>query len=343
MPPSAREEHDYLLTRRYRVWYGTDRKPVQDFRATPCFGRDFDDNLHLGSVVVHVPRSHAFGQIGSSWLKRRFKTLVLGKEDDRLRIVEVESLGESDFRDAIGKEIQHWKRRTALVFVHGYNVSFADAATRAAQIGFDLRVDGITAMFSWPSKGDTVPYWADEASVELAEDHFVKFIGLLAEVEGLEEVNILAHSMGNRLLLRTVHKLRDMRRAGALKAPIGHILLAAADLTAAKFRQYAEVYRELATRRVTSYAYDADKALMASRKLHDQPRVGLEPPLFVHPQVDTISVSELDLDLLGHSYIASAAPLLYDLVQLLHEHKAPPRTRLEPATGGTGAHWVLSA
>ena len=187
-----------------------------------------------------------------------------------------------------------------------------------------------------------MPYSADEASVELAEDHFVKFIGLLAGAQGLEEINILAHSMGNRLLLRTVEKLRDLHQAGKLKVPIGHIILAAADVTTAKFKQYAEVYGALATRRVTSYSYSADKALMLSRKLHDQARVGLEPPLFVHPQIDSISVSQLDLDLLGHSYIASAAPLLYDLVQLLHEHKAPPRTRLEPGVGGAGMHWVLA-
>ena len=38
----------------------------------------------------------------------------------------------------------------ALLYLHGYNTSFEEAAIRAAQIGFDLKVPGATAFFSWP-------------------------------------------------------------------------------------------------------------------------------------------------------------------------------------------------
>lgn len=39
-------------------------------------------------------------------------------------------------------------RKQALVYIHGYNVGFEEAAIRAAQIGFDLKIGGITAFFS---------------------------------------------------------------------------------------------------------------------------------------------------------------------------------------------------
>jgi esterase/lipase superfamily enzyme len=117
--------------------------------------------------------------------------------------------------------------------------------------------------------------------------------------------------------------------------PIGHIVLAAADVTAALFKQRAALYAALAGHRVTNYTYQADKALLASRKLHDQARVGLEPPVFVHDGIDTVSVSELDLDFLGHGYIASAGPLLYDLTQLIRDNTPPNgRSRLEPRPPG---------
>jgi esterase/lipase superfamily enzyme len=254
----------------------------------------------------------------------------------------MESLTAEEFAASLRSELAHWQKRTALVFVHGYNVSFREAALRAAQIGFDLRIDGIMAFFSWPSKGDLFPYSADEASVELAEKHFVSFIELLATVHELEEISILAHSMGNRLLARTVELLLGLKQAGTLGVPIGQIMLAAADLTAAWFKQFADTYTALASHRVTNYTYKADKALMASRKLHDQARVGLEPPVFVHPGIDTISASELDLDLLGHGYIATAEPLLYDLGQLIHDDKPPlHRTRLEPMPPTLSTYWAL--
>jgi len=341
VPPGARDEHDYLATRQYRVWYGTDREPVLE-GADPYFGRGFSEELHLGSCVVHVPTTHRFGELRSSWLRRTFQTVLLDHEDDTLRILELNSLNAEEFVADIHNELNHWQKRSALVFVHGYNVSFRDAALRAAQIGFDLRVDGIMAFFSWPSKGNLLPYLADEARVELAEKHFVSFIELLARHNDVEEINILAHSMGNRLLLRTVERLLSLRMAGALGAPIGNIMLAAADATTALFKQYAGAYTALARDRVTNYTYHADRALMVSRRLHDQERVGLEPPVFVHDGIDTISASNLNLDLLGHGYVATAAPLIYDLAQIIHDNKPPrKRARLEPVPPELCSYWAL--
>ena len=165
---------------------------------------------------------------------------------------------------------------------------------------------------------------------------------MLASVHGLETINVLAHSMGNRLVVRTVQSLLRLKQAGKLGVPIGHIMLAAADVSAALFKQCATTYAALAAHRVTNYTYKADKALLASRKLHDQARVGLEPPVFIHNGIDTISASDLDLDLLGHGYIASAEPLLYDLGQLIHDNKPPQqRARLEPMPPEASTYWAL--
>ena len=58
--------------------------------------------------------------------------------------------------------------RDILVFVHGFNVTFEEAALRAAQIACNLQFPGTAAFFSWPSKGSPDPfsYSADGESVE---------------------------------------------------------------------------------------------------------------------------------------------------------------------------------
>jgi esterase/lipase superfamily enzyme len=63
-----------------------------------------------------------------------------------------------------------------VIFVHGYNVSFEQAALRAAQIGFDLSVKGAMGFFSWPSQGTLGGYISDEASVEASEAAIMEFM-----------------------------------------------------------------------------------------------------------------------------------------------------------------------
>jgi esterase/lipase superfamily enzyme len=235
-----------------------------------------------------------------------------------------------------------WDRRCALVVIHGYNVEFAEAARRTAQLGFDLRVDGIAAFFSWPSRGRFLRYLEDEESVQLAEPLFFEFLNTLASIEPLQEIHILAHSMGNRLLLRTVERLAVASSSGALRAPIGQIILAAADVATPLFHQHAPFYLGLGTRRVTSYSCDKDVALRASQGLHGHQRVGLEPPVFVYDGVDSISATEIDLHALGHGYYADTEVVLYDIAQLLHSNTPPSkRIRLEPVVQAHGQYWVF--
>src|SRR5690606_24759700 len=143
---------EYLRTRRYKVFFGTSRARRGDNFTNASGGA-----LALGSCTVYVPKTHRFGSIGSTWFTRLIRS-IRRQEDDRLRLEESPVLSRADFRDAVAEELHKWSTGAALVVVHGYNVDFQEAARRTAQIGFDLRVDGVTAFFSWPSKGKILPY-----------------------------------------------------------------------------------------------------------------------------------------------------------------------------------------
>ena len=56
------------------------------------------------------------------------------------------------FLDDIVETIDLSDRKEALVFVHGYNTSFADALIRTAQLKVDLEIDGAAVVYSWPSR-----------------------------------------------------------------------------------------------------------------------------------------------------------------------------------------------
>src|SRR5262249_10158844 len=117
----------------------------------------------------------------------------------------------------------------AVVFVHGYNVSFKEAALRAAQIGFDLSIQGAMAFFSSPSQGTLKGYFADAAAIEASENAITDFLVDFGNLSGAQTVHIIAHSMGSRAVLRALHRIAERARRRS-KAKFGQIILAAADV-----------------------------------------------------------------------------------------------------------------
>jgi esterase/lipase superfamily enzyme len=97
-----------------------------------------------------------------------------------------------------------------LIYIHGYCVSFEEAALRAAQIGSDLNLQGAMAFYSWPSKGDLTGYLADSATIDASESFIREFLLDFYRKSGAERVHIIAHSMGNRGLLRAMERIVGM-------------------------------------------------------------------------------------------------------------------------------------
>lgn len=315
------------------VWFGTNRRPLDPATPARAFGDERDARLHVGTCEVYVPRSHKFGSLGSSWFWR-----VITRTDDRLKLQAVRVLADAEFWAGLRAKIQAAPEgdQQALVFIHGYNVSFEEAALRAGQIAEDLRPPGVTAFFSWPSKGSLAGYPADEATIEWSVPFIRDFLVRVARDSGARRVHVIAHSMGNRGLMRALEDIaQDAALRGAVK--FGQIILAAPDIDAAVFQQVAAVYPQL-SERTTLYASPGDKALEVSKRLHQYPRAGFTPPVTVVPGVDTIEVPQLDLLALGHGYFADFAGVLEDIHHLLR-HNTPPGKRQRPRPAGS--HWLI--
>ena len=333
-PDQAEDKAEYV------VWYGTNRRPNDPADPGKGYSARRDRVVHYGSCRVFIPQSHKIGSIGSPWWKR-----LLTLADDRLRLLTVSELAEMAYWEAVVSHLAAVSEdeRNALIFVHGYNISFEDAALRAAQIGFDLSVKGAMAFFSWPSRGVPRRYAADAATIEASEGMIADFMTAFAERSGAKAVHIIAHSMGNRGVLRAVNRIaaQAQRRTGR---PFGQIILAAADVDADVFRQLCVAYGEVASR-TTLYISKRDLALEASHWLHEFPRAGLMPPICIVPGIDTINVTNVDLTMLGHGYVADARDVLGDMHALIRRG-APPHERfgLRETTDEKGQRfWLIGA
>ncbi len=307
----------------YPVWFGTNRRPETGGTG---FTSERHNQITRGRVDVHVPEAHRFGETGTSIWRRLFR---LDLRDDRLRVQRIEVQEQDRFFDEIRMAMDAAARENhrpphALFFLHGYNVTFEGAAIRAAQLGCDLAVPGATAFFSWPSRGSAVAYPADEATLEASEWAITEFLIDFASHCGALKVHVIAHSMGNRGLLRALQRIASNAETRG-KVRFGQIFLAAPDVDRDLFLDLAAIYPEH-SERTTLYASNRDLPVHLSSKLHDAPRAGYFTPYTVAPGIDTIAVPNFDVDLLGHSYFAQAEALLHDMFDLLR-HGEPPGMR----------------
>jgi esterase/lipase superfamily enzyme len=297
-------------------------------------------SVEYGSCRVFIPKSHKIGSTGSRWWKR-----LLTLTDDRLKLLSITATFADEHWNQIRARLATFQpdEQDALVFVHGYNVSFEEAALRSAQIGFDLQVKGAMAFFSWPSQGTLDGYLADAATIEASEGMIADYLSDFATKSGARMVHVIAHSMGNRGVLRAVNRIATAahERSGIR---FGQFILAAADVDADTFRSLSNAYTRLA-KRTTLYVSERDRAVEASRWLHHFPRAGLIPPVLILPDIDTINVTNADLTMLGHGYVAGARDVLTDMHALIH-HGHPPKDRFglhEARTETDERYWLIGA
>jgi esterase/lipase superfamily enzyme len=309
--------------RTVRVFFGTNRKPTGATKPSQWFGSEHG-KLTLGVCDVTVPSRHAIGELESpSWLS-------LGSRIDPNRFVVMQRV-EQYSRDAFLKELRaalsSTKERHALVFVHGYRVSFENAARRAAQLSVDLEIEP-ALMYSWPSKGRLLGYGADAQLSRNSVPSLIQFLDLVAERTEAEVVHLIAHSMG---CLALSLALRDYLSRRKTKAPcIREIILAAPDIDATEFKEQIVPRIQGEKRRTTLYASRRDYALLTSRLL----RAGMSRAGFVEKGkplvvsgVETVDVSAVNSEiawglLQGHSYVGERPEVVQDMYELLRLGKA---------------------
>jgi esterase/lipase superfamily enzyme len=310
----------------YPVWFGTNRKMMT---GEPGFTAERSDRMTCGRAEVYIPDAHRFGETGTSFWTRLSR---FDLRDDSLRLqhitIQDQNAFLSDIRSVVQAVIQDGEEPHALLLLHGYNVTFEDAAIRAAQIGYDLKVTGPTAFFSWPSRGRVAGYPSDEAAIEASEGAITNFLVDFAANCGAKKVHVIAHSMGNRGLLRALQRIAANAETRG-KVKFAQIFLAAPDVDRDLFLDLAYLYGEHAER-TTLYASGADLAVHLSSRVHAAPRAGYFTPYTVAAGLDTVAVPNFDVDLLGHSYYAEAEALLYDIHALMRKDCDPAqRQRVE--------------
>ena len=280
------------------TFYGTDREPTRKSAPDKMFGSERGE-LSFGICEVSIPKTHKMGEIESPlWGLKIFEN-----ENKHIILKKVEALKEENFIELFKEKLSQTGKKSALIFVHGFNVSFSEAAKRTAQIAYDLRFDGVPAFYSWPSHAKTLSYIPDESNIEWTQPNMEAFLEKILTDTEAENIYIIAHSMGTRALSKSVASIVENKPT--LRKKIQEIILTAPDIDADVFKRDIAPKIVNAGNRLTLYASSEDIALKASKKIHQNSRAGESGEDIV--LVDGMS----SIDATGHGYRFSKAFLLW--------------------------------
>lgn len=243
----------------HRIFLATNRQPVDGPRR---FGSERSGELRYAHFDISVPPEHAPGAIEWPDLApdpaKHFMTL-----DDVAHSPEA-------FERTVAAELaaQPAGTRDVVVFVHGFNNTFAEGLYRLAQIRHDFGIETPVVTYSWPSLGNPLGYVYDRDSTLFARDGLEGLLVLLERTPA-DRLVLIAHSLG---AFMTMEVLRELAVAGHqdLLARITPVILIAPDVDVDVFRAQAERIGKL-PQPFLIFASGRDRALMLSARLSGQP------------------------------------------------------------------------
>lgn len=323
-----------------RIFYATDRQdtgnkdPVLHYSGERSTGE-----LARGYCDVSIPSIHVKGELESpSWMQLEFTP----DPEKHVVLKTVQPLASDAFYDMVAARVANSPSKEAVVYIHGYNNSFENAARQTAQFALDAGFDGAPILYSWPSKNRLLSYTEDEDTVMWTTFHLRDFLQELSERSHAKKIHLIAHSMGNRALIPALQMLASRNAQAA--APFDQVVFAAPDIGAEVLGQYArEIAR--ATHRLTLYASANDDALLMSRFIHGADRAGQGDSkngyLLVAPGIDTVDASAMRTDFIGHTYFSQSGSIIDDIRKIFASGAPPELRNLIPKTLRDLQYWMM--
>lgn len=322
--------------RSIEIFYATDRARSKDDPSQ--YGAERGD-LTFGIADIGIPPNH---EIGRHEKPSVFRFEWDPNERKHIALRGVEPLERADFLQQLRAAIDAAPDKKVMVFVHGYNADFSQAARNLAQFASDLKFDGPVLLFSWPSQGTMLGYIKDETNIEWAESHLSDVLETLLDQTPVEQLFLIAHSMGSRALTRALVSVASELPSNIL-AIVRSMILVAPDIDADLFRRDIVPPLERTGIHVTLYASPEDRALRASKMFHGYARAGDSgTDLVLAPGIETVDASDTAGGFLGHSYFSEDRRIMEDIYAMLQTgQRADHRFGLQAVDSPDGRYWTL--
>ncbi|RBP05798.1 esterase/lipase superfamily enzyme [Roseiarcus fermentans] len=346
--------------------YVTDRAKTVNPSGAVSYGPERSYTVSFGSIDVHggAGSSGATGDMTLAGVTElgRYPEVPYPAEITAAgyrrapQVVAAHEQAVATLQGEIRKRISPTDRKEVVVFIHGYNKTFADAAESTANLCRLLGPDFVCLVLTWPaggSRGAFLGYNVDRESGEFAVSDMRKAIRAIGETPGVRAVDLLGHSRGADVLASALHLLGVesyvSRASIAERLKIRNIVLFAPDIdidvaTTKIFDVFSDPDLPYGARKnlnavirqgslhLTIYSSPSDQALdMASKIFGSRLRLGqldLTGPEAKALRADPGHFADLievdrDTGAFGHGYFLSNPAVRSDLVAMIRDRLNP--------------------
>ena len=315
------------------------------------FSNQRESALKFGFFDAHVEPTVGLGMFinPSEWF-----------QNEEIKIKNVEESKDRDFIERLRALVQASPQRSLLIVVHGFREAFPSALRKTAFVGHILDINSPVLLFDWPgNQGSSLSGYRNARSVAKASgEELAALLEIVVREIRPDKVWLVANSMGGEVVVRAIHQLALDPRFADEEYEFEDIILTAPDISQEEFTQRFKQEVAALTRNLTVYVSSNDRALVMSRLVNRDSRLGestLNPGVLQTAERIT-SLMDPDSDLITlvdvtpvnrtrnfHNFSLETPEFFDDLFLRLANEQTPQSRRiygLQTPTGRT--YWVLT-
>ena len=339
----------------YRFFYATNRREQSPgARVDDRFASEREPGLRLGRFDTVIEPTLGFGMLvdPTDWFQNR-----------EIQLSNVVSLAREDFVAELRLQVDRSAERSLLLNINGFRERFPSALRKTAFLAHMLDIDAPMLVFDWPGDQGSTPRGylraqrvGRESGAELAET-----IALVLREVVPDRFWIVANSMAAEVVVSAFTQLVNDAEFADEESEVEHVVLTAPDVSHEEFGLRFRDEIEALTRELTVYVSSNDRALLMSRILNRERRLGestVDPGnpdqfdeaarAFELAQDDPEHVTLVDVTPVNrtrnfHNF-SLETPEFYDDLFLRLTNEETPRSRLQyrVETPAGAKYWVLT-
>jgi esterase/lipase superfamily enzyme len=333
--------------RDYSVFYVTTRSVSGSGSDSGRYGSEPGDHNSVGRYTARLDqRFTAAGNKTGTWTGTR--------------ISHVGELNHDVFFEELKGAIDASPDRSLLIVVFGYKESFETAALKTAVFAYRVDINTPVLLFDWPGDQGVTPIGYKKA-FRLARQSGPQLGDLIARISSEiqpDNLWITGNSVGAQIICDSFSHMMKAPEMADPEHEIRHVILAAPDVARKEFDTTFSKELDALSDRLTVYTSSDDSALLLSRWIHRNPRLGrgkIPDPEQLEEMEDLLalkadgadSISLVDFTRVnrsshGHNYYIESSEYFDDFYQRL-KGSFPYTSRRRHATRDNNGvlYWVL--
>lgn len=339
----------------YRFFFVTNRnlesgdQPLED-----RFGNQRREGLTFGLFDTGIEPALGIGMIinPTDWF-----------QNEEIQLKRVESLNRADFIAEVQQQVQASPLRSLLINVNGFRERFPSALRKTAFLSHVLDIDTPVLVFDWPGDQGSTPngYRRAHRIAAASGTELAQTLELIIRQVRPDRLWLVANSMGAEVVVHAFSILYQQTDLADTQVEIENVVLTAPDVDRSAFRDRFKQEITALAGNLTVYVSSNDRALLLSRILNRERRLGEStlrpnnPDQFdaaarffemVEPQdarITLVDVTPVNRTRNFHNFSLETPEFFDDLfLRLVNVDKPRSRPIYRIETPGGKVYWVLT-